>query len=194
MNFIVALLLIVWIYFLTVLYRAKTGFWYYLLGSVGVFSFAMYYIEPLAVPFLQRMVAAFTGAIGSITGLYGSYFESGMLFISHNGANLSLYIDFECSGVIEIIAFLSLLMFYKVFSVYERIIVGIIGTLLLFVFNVMRIFIICIAVYFGGTDLYFISHTVIGRIFFYLCTVFLYFYVFTRPQIVREKPEGFNYG
>lgn len=194
MNFLVFILFIVFIYVMTVLYRAKTGFWYYLVGSVGFFAFAMYYIEPLAVPLLQKMVAACTGVIGNLTSLYSSYFQSGMLFISHNGTNLSLYIDFECSGVIEIIAFLSLLAFYKVFSIYERVIVGIVGTILLFGFNVMRIFIICFAVYFGGTDLYFISHTVIGRVFFYLCTVLLYFYVFTKPQIIRQKLKGFNYG
>lgn len=193
MNLLVIILLSVWLYMMTVLYRARTGFWYYLTGSVGFFAFSMYYIEPYAVPLLQKMVAASTGFIGTLTGLYSSYFQSGMLFVSHNGANLSLYIDFECSGVIEIIAFWSLLVFFRIFDIYERAVVGILGTLLLYFFNVMRIFVICLCVYWGGTDLYFVSHTVIGRIFFYLCTVLLYFYVFTRPQIMRQKAKGFGY-
>ena len=123
-------LLIVWIYALTVLYRAKLGFWYYVTGSVGFFTFAMIFIEPLAVPILQKQVAAVAGIFGELTGMYDSYFKAGILFISHNSTNLSLYIDFECSGVIEILAFLSLLIFFKVYSHYERVVVGLMGTLL----------------------------------------------------------------
>lgn len=193
MNWIVVCLLIVWIYVLTVLYRAKLGFWYYVVGSVGFFSFAMVFIEPLAVPILQKQVAAVAGILGELTGMYDSYFRAGILFISHNSANLSLYIDFECSGVIEILAFLALLIFFKVYTLYEKAVVGLLGTLLIFIFNVLRIFIICAVVYFGGMDYYFISHTIIGRVFFYVCTVLLYFYVFTKPQILRQSLGGFKH-
>ncbi len=193
MVFFVLVLLAIWVYIMTVLYRAKTGFWYYLVGSVGVFAFSMFFIEPVAVPFLQKNVATVAGVIGSVTGIFNSYFKSGLLFISHNGTNLSLFIDYECSGVIEILAFISLLAFFKIYKIYERVVVGFIGTLIIFMMNVLRIFVICLAVYFGGLDLYFIAHTIIGRIFFYICTVILYFYVFTKPQIIRQTLGGFNY-
>lgn len=184
---------VIWVYLLTVLYRAKNGFWMYMLGSVGVFTFSMIVIEPIAVPILQKNVAAVAGALGTLTGLYSSYFRSGILFISHNGTNLSLYIDFECSGVIEIIAFISLLFFFAVYDKFERVIVGFVGSLAIFMFNVMRIFIICLSVYFGGMKIYFTAHSIIGRLFFYVCTIFLYFYVFTKPQIVRQRFGGFKH-
>lgn len=185
--------LIIWVYVLTVIRRAKAGFWYYLVGSVGLFSFSMILLEPLLVPILQKLVAAVTGFVGGLTGLFESYFDSGLLFISHNDINLSLFIDFECSGVIEILAFISLLAFFGIYERYERVIVGILGTLLIFFFNVMRIFIICITVYFGGMQIYFTAHTIIGRLFFYVCTVLLYFYVFTKPQVIRQSLGGFSH-
>lgn len=193
MLFLVTFFLVIWIYIMTVLYRAKTGFWYYLVGSVGFFFFSMYYIQPMAVPFLQKHVATMAGVIGDLTGIYSSFFQSGILYISHNGINLSLFIDYECSGIIEILAFLSLLVFFRIYEIYERFVVGIVGTLLIFYFNVFRIFIICSTVYLGGINMYFLAHTVIGRLFFYVCTVLLYFYVFTKPQIIRQRLGGFNY-
>ncbi|MCQ2531405.1 MAG: exosortase family protein XrtG [Saccharofermentans sp.] len=193
MRIILILFILLWIYILSVLYRSKNSFFYYLVGSVGLFTFSMIIIEPFAVPILQKNVAAVAGVIGDLTGIYSSYFNSGILFISHNATNLSLFIDFECSGVIEIIAFISLLAFFGIYDIYERVIIGFVGTIMIFVFNVLRIFIICISVYIGGMNIYFVAHTIIGRLFFYVCTVFLYFYVFTKSQIIRQKLGGIKH-
>lgn len=193
MKIVAVILLFVWVYVLTVLYRSKLGFWFYVAGSVGFFTFGMILIEPYAVPLLQKEVSAVCGFLGELTGYYSSYFNSGILFINNNGSNLSLYVDFECSGIIEILAFLALLIFFKVYLWHEKIIVGILGTLLIFIFNVLRIFLICVVVYYGGLEWYFVSHTIIGRLFFYACTVLLYFYVFTKPQIIRQTLGGFSH-
>ena len=48
-------------------------------------------------------------------------------------------------------------------------------------------------IHFLGTDYYYMAHTIVGRIFFYLLQVILYFYVFTKPQVLRMKTGGFNY-
>ena len=44
-----------------------------------------------------------------------------------------------------------------------------------------------------GTDFYYIAHTIIGRIVFYILQVILYFYVFTKPQVLGMKTGGFGY-
>ncbi|MBR3463926.1 MAG: exosortase family protein XrtG, partial [Clostridiales bacterium] len=99
----------------------------------------------------------------------------------------------ECSGVIEISAFLSLLLFFSVYHIPERIYIGVIGTLYTLVTNALRIVIICFVIHFCGTDYYYFAHTFVGRIVFYILQVVLYFYVFTRPQIKRTKTGGFAY-
>ena len=106
MNWLVFVCLLGWIYILTVLYRAKLNFWYYICGSVGLFIFSLILIEPYVVVPLQKAVSAVAGVIGGLTHLYDSYFQQGILFIQNGGTSLSLYIDFECSGVIEMLAFL----------------------------------------------------------------------------------------
>jgi exosortase family protein XrtG len=90
-------------------------------------------------------------------------------------------------------AFLALLWFFQVYEVHEKVVVSIAGSLAIFVSNVLRIFLICLLIRIFGKDIYFLAHTVIGRIFFYACSVLLYFYVFTKPQIIRQKVGAFHY-
>lgn len=193
MNWLVILLLIAWIYLLYAMKRADMGVWYFIFGSVGFFIFAMIMIEPIVVVPLKKAVSAVAGLLGEVTGVYDSYFQQGILFIESGAESLSLYIDFECSGVIEILAFMALLWFFPVYEVHEKIVVSIVGIFAIFVMNVLRIFIICLLIHLFGNDMYFFAHTIFGRIFFYICTVILYFYVFTKPQIIRQKVGAFHY-
>ena len=107
---------------------------------------------------------------------------------------MTLLIDFECSGIIEIMAFLSLLIFFNVYNWSEKLMIGIGGFCYIMLCNVLRIVMICLAVHFLGMSAYYVFHTFIGRIFFYVLSVYLYFYVFTKPQIVKMKVGNFSYG
>lgn len=60
--------------------------------------------------------------------------------------------------------------------------------------NALRIVMICMSVYFWGMGAYYVVHTFIGRIFFYVLSVYLYFYVFTKPQVIKMKVGSFSYG
>lgn len=193
MNYFAIILFVIWLYVLSVLRRGKLAFWHFLVGSVGMFVFLMIWIQPIITVPLAKIVAAVSGILGDLTGLYDSYFLYGILFINNKKGAISLYIDYECSGVIEIMAFSSLLWFYSVYQLHEKIIVNIAGFFAIFFANVMRIFIICVLIYFYGNDIYFLAHTIFGRLFFYACSVLLYFYVFTKSQIIRQKVGKVSY-
>lgn len=193
MNWLSVVFAIVWVYVLTVLKRCKLDFWLYLVGSVGMFLLCLVWLEPVLVVPLQKAVAVVSGMLGELTGVFDSYFQKGMLFIQNGGNSLSLYIDFECSGIIETMAFLALLWFFPVYRFYEKIVVSFAGILAIFLFNVLRIYLICILIYFFGDEIYFYAHTVFARIFFYICTIMLYFFVFTKSHIIRQKVGAFHY-
>lgn len=193
MNYLTVPAFILWLYFLSVLKRSKLDFWYFLTGSVGMFIFMLIWLEPLLVNPLIKAVSAVAGIVGGLSGMYDSYFEYGLLFISNSEANISLYIDYECSGIIEIMAFSSMLWFFGVYKIHEKIVINILGILCIFAANIIRIFVISALIRSMGNDIYYLAHTVFGRIVFYIFSVALYFYVFTRPQIVRQKVGNFNY-
>lgn len=184
---------IVWIYFLWVLKRAQLRFQRFVLGSVGLFIFMMLVIQPVVTEPLTKIIALSAGQLGEITGLYDSYYQYSMLFIPKSTAAVSLYIDYECSGVIEIMAFTSLLWFFNVYKVHEKVILTFVGVFAISIFNIIRIFVICLMIYMWGNDMFYFAHSIFGRIVFYALSVALYFYVFTRGQIKRQKVGSFNY-
>lgn len=185
---------IVWLYVLWTCHRGKLKFFEFVIGSVGTFVFMMIWVQPVITAPLTKLVALVSGELGELTGMYDSYYQYSMLFIPKSTAAVSMYVDLECSGVIETMAFLSLLFFFDVYNFYEKIIVSIIGILGIFMANVIRIFLICAMVYQWGNGIYYFAHSIFGRLIFYAFSVALYFYVFTKSQIVRQQIGNFSYG
>lgn len=195
MKYLIGIIAVfVWLYLLHVTDRAKLPFWHYILGAMGLFLLMMFYVRPVLTEPLARAVAALAGLVGEITGTFSPFFKYGILFVQSDVGAITLQIDFECSGIIEIMAFLALLVFFRVYTVAERVIVSICGILYIMLANALRIILICEMIHFGGLDLYYMSHAVVGRLVFYVLSVLLYFYVFTKPQIVRMRLGKFSYG
>lgn len=193
MSILIAILFVGWVYLLTVLHRAKLPFFKFFVGSVGIFLFMMILIQPIITVPLENVVASTTGLIGKATKMYYAYPQYSLIFIENSKESISMYIDYECSGVIEIMAFLSLLWFFPVYNSIEKLVVSLIGAVWVFFSNVTRLFLICVIIYFGGNDTYFFAHAIFGRIIFYCMTILLYYMVFTKSQIVRQKVGKFNY-
>lgn len=183
-----------WIYILSVLTRANLPFFKFIVGSVGLFFFAMLALEPFLIKPLGHAVTAVASLIGGLTGHFEAFPEYSLIFISRNTSFISFYIDYECSGLIEMVAYISLLWFFSVYNTAEKAILTVIGVAWIILSNVLRIVVICIIIYYGGNDIFYFAHTIFGRIIFYALSVTLYFYVFTKSHIVRQKVGQFHYG
>jgi len=183
-----------WVYLLSVLTRAKLPFFKFLVGSVGLFFFAMLALEPYLVMPLGHVVSAVAGLVGTLTGYFEAFPDYSLIFISKNASFISFYIDYECSGLIEMVAYLSLLWFFAIYNTAEKVILSVIGVAWIILSNVLRIVVICIIIFYGGNDVFYFAHTIFGRIVFYALSVALYFYVFTKSHIVRQKVGQFHYG
>lgn len=190
---ILLIFLVVWLYILHVTKKAKLQFWHFLWGSAGLFVIIFVGFKDVLTQPMANIVAAVAGIVGKMTGVFEPYYKYGIIFVESAKDSITLKIDFECSGIIEITAFLSLLIFFNVYSRYEKVIIGCIGTVYIIVANALRIILICLIIHFKGVDYYYISHALIGRIFFYILSIILYFYVFTKAQIISQKVGGFGY-
>mgnify|MGYP001042217578 FL=1 len=184
---------LVWIYLLSVFTRGKLYFYQFIWGSVGLFVFMMMWIQPVAIRPLTNLVCSAAGVAGRMTGFYESYSEYSMLFVQHGSEAISLCIDYECSGIIEMMAYVSMLAFFRVYDWMQRIILSVLGWMMIFFANIIRLFVIGTTIYYFGNDAYYIAHTIVGRIIFYALSVILYYYIFTKSQIVKQKIGGFHY-
>lgn len=184
---------LVWAYLLSVFTRGKLYFYQFIWGSVGIFVFMMMWVQPVAIQPLTSLVCSAAGVVGRMTGFYESYSEYSMLFVQHGSEAISLCIDYECSGIIEMMAYVSMLAFFRVYDWMQRIVLSVLGCMMIFFANIIRLFVICTTIYYFGNDAYYIAHTIVGRIIFYALSVILYYYIFTKSQIVKQKIGGFHY-
>lgn len=183
----------VWIYILTVFKRRKLEFYYFLLGSIGTFLFAFVLLKGIMTEILTTLTCFLTGLLGNALGIFKAYTTHSILFVENADGPISLYVDFECGGVIEILVFISLIFFFAVYNVKEKIGISLIGIVWIIAANIIRLFSICLIINRFGNESYYVAHTIVGRLIFYALSIILYFYVFTRAQIRRQRVGEFGY-
>ena len=142
---------------------------------------------------LTTLTCFLTGLLGNALGIFKAYTTHSILFVENADGPISLYVDFECGGVIEILVFISLIFFFAVYNVKEKIGISLIGIVWIIAANIIRLFSICLIINRFGNESYYVAHTIVGRLIFYALSIILYFYVFTRAQIRRQRVGEFGY-
>ena len=194
-TLIIALIILfaAWIYILTVFKRRKLEFFYFLTGRIGTFLFSFAVLRNFLAKILTTLTCFLTGLLGNALGIFKAYTSHSILFVENSDGPISLYVDFECGGVIEILVFISLIFFFAVYNVREKICISLIGALWIIAANIIRLFSICLIINQFGNESYYVAHTIVGRLLFYALSIILYFYVFTRTQIRRQRVGEFDY-
>lgn len=184
--------IIVWLYLLSVCRRGELSFYHFIIGSIGLFIIAMFQLDY----YQQFVISSFVhllAPIGQMTGIFTSFPEAGSFLISNLDTSMAFYIDLECSGIIEMLVFVCLVLFFDVYSKKEKVLYSIGGVIMIVLFNCIRMLLILSIIFYGGAEYYLVSHSIVGRIVFYVLTIILYFRVFTKKQIDRQKVGDFAY-
>ncbi len=184
---------VIWIYSLTVFKRRKLEFFYFLVGSIGTFLFSFLVLRKPLTEILATVTCFLTGILGNILGFFKAYTSYSILFVENADGPISLYVDFECSGVIEMLVFISLIFFFAVYNLKEKILISLAGIVWIMAANIIRLFSICVIINQLGNESYYMAHTIVGRLIFYALSIILYFYVFTRAQIRKQRVGEFGY-
>ncbi len=187
------LLLAVWIYVLTVLKRAKLTAFHFMVGSAGMFTFVFVAGKKVLTSICATLLMYLLEQIGHVFSFYTVYKDYYVMFINNGDANISMLIDYECCGIIEILVVVSIVCFFPLFNWKEKILYSLMGYFYTTIANVIRLLVISHIIYVHGNNSYYIAHSFIGRIVFYVLTVMLYFYLISRKQIQNQKIGNFDY-
>ena len=106
------IIVVVWLYVLRVTRKSELPAWRFIWGSCGLFVLMMVFVRPYCMQPLAQFVAVIAGGFGKLTGMFSAYFKYGVIFVDSKAGAISLLIDFECSGILEIMAFVSLVAFF----------------------------------------------------------------------------------
>lgn len=192
-SVVLIILFIAWLYLLSVFKRKQLEFYYFLVGSIGLFLFSFIVLRKPLTTLLTRSTCYLTGLLGNALGFFKAYTTHAILFVENADGPISLYVDFECGGVIEILVFIALIAFFAVYKWWEKIWISLVGILWIMGANIIRLFSICLIINQFGNESYYMAHTIVGRLIFYALSIILYFYVFTRAQIRKQRVGEFGY-
>lgn len=173
----------IWLYLLSVLKRAQTPAFFFIIGCAGLFFILIGFSDPYWVWFFTHAVINGVKWIGETTGMCEIMNHYGLVSINNPYGPLTMSIDYECSGIIETTAFVSLVAFFPLFNRYEKVFFGIFGILWIYVANVIRLGIVIVIVHIHGGSAFFLAHSILGRLIFYILVITLYYNVFTYSQI-----------
>lgn len=183
---------IIWLYVISVLKRANLSAFFFIVGSVGLFFILITLSDPYWVWFFTHAVMHGIGWFGSLTHMSEIMPKYGLVSINNSTSPVMMAIDYECSGIIETSAFISMVVFFPLYNNFEKIFFSIVGTLWIYVANVIRLATVVVIVHFGGGNLFFLAHTILGRLVFYVLVIMLYYNVFTYSQISHSLYRNFK--
>jgi len=184
--------IIVWLYIISVLKRAHLSAYYFIAGSVGLFFILIALGNPYWVWFMTHLVINGVATLGDLTHWCRVFTKYGIVYIDNSVNPVTMSIDYECSGIIETTAFIGLLAFFPTYSRQEKNFYLIVGIVWIYLANVMRLMLVVSLVYFGGAGWYFMAHTLLGRLFFYVLVIVLYYNVFTYSQLSQSLYTNFK--
>lgn len=182
---------IIWIYGLSVLKRGNLSSFYFWWGSIGLFIIGAFVFHPYLMWLVADILTNTLGIFANITHWFNVYPITNFIQINSENSSVQLFVDYECSGVIEFLAYISLVAFYPLYDRQAKIITGIIGTLWIFIANIIRLLLIIVIVRYCGVGSLFWAHSVLGRLLFYSLVIILYYNVFTQPQLVTDLNQRF---
>jgi exosortase family protein XrtG len=176
----------IWLVLYLFLQKARAWLLAYMLGTVGFTLLVVYAFRGSAVEsFIERTSALSAHYLSSALGIPTKVFFNApgtllVLIVYQEVGWTAIEIDIECSGLLEFMVFTGLMLFFNGFTWKYRATVLPLGIAATFVMNVVRIAIIVATIHFGGKNMIYVAHTVVGRAIFFMMVIALYWYVFTR--------------
>lgn len=186
---------ILWIYLLNVLKRNRMSAFFFILGGIGFFFIILGLSKPYWVFLLSHIVVMGTSFFWSWTHWVQGNPMHNFLYIFDFRSSISISIDYECSGIIESCAYVSLVLFFPAYSRKEKLLYSLIGLIWIYFTNIIRLSVVIIVVHFLGVKAFYLSHSILGRVVFYISILILYYKIFTYTQVTKNSIINFkNFG
>lgn len=194
MFWLIVLLGGAWLYVLSVLKRIGWSAAYVVLGVVGTFFIIISLANNNVISFLMHLNTSGAGIVGMLTGFYTVAPTLGIIHIVSGQSAINLFITYECSALIELAAYIALVLFFPFFkNLQQRLKLLGFGVIYLLLANMLRLTVTALIIHFLGLPSLIWAHVIVGRLIFYVLTIILYFYVFTRSQVLHIKIGRFDF-
>ncbi|PEA54644.1 exosortase family protein XrtG [Bacillus pseudomycoides] len=181
------LLIVLCIFGYMMMQRIGLRFFTFIVGSVGFFTICMLYFLPYVEKYANIVNSYVLEWISTVFPVFDVHRELALVTIETGKGIVTMVLNYECSGGIELLVFLSLVLFFPFGNIKTKALSTIFGLFFLIVANILRLLFIIVVTKIFGADAYKLVHMVFARILFFGLTVYLYYVLFTLVQIRYQK-------
>ncbi len=187
---------IIWLLGVIFFRRFRVWILYYLVGTVGlayllvvlltrVFNFELIVAHSIAlvVHDILNFVAIQTEIFQHAPGVLL------VLVVTQKIGWTVLQIGVESSGMLEISVLVSLVAFYPLWAWHKKVVLALIGGAFTWLANVARMLIIALMLHFLGKEVLVLAHTFIGKAFFFIVTIVIYWFLVTTNSLTEIKKK-----
>jgi exosortase family protein XrtG len=174
---------LLWIFSLILFKKTKMNFFKFLAGSVGIFTISMIFFLPYLEGNLNVLISNTLNIIGRSTNYFQVFKENSIVSVDTRDGIVSIFINYECSGVIEMLVFTSLALFFPFGGRARKILLTVGGNIFIFLANIIRVLFIIFVTKTLGASAFYLAHTLLARILFFVLMIILYYFVFTATHL-----------
>lgn len=161
----------------------------FILGSVSLFIIVIVFAGSKIENIITIMELYILKLLENYLYNYEVLIREASIIIESKCLMNSIKVNYECSGVIEILSFLSITIFYPVKKKWRKFISILRGTIMIFIGNLSRIIIIIASFYYFNKIGFNIMYLVVSKLFFYSVVLVVYYYELTRIHIKEMWEE-----
>lgn len=176
-----------WGFFLILFKNAKMNFFKFLVGSIGLFTISMIFFLPYLEGNLNTSISNTLNEISKHTSYFQVFKDNSIISIETKSGIVSILIDYECSGIIEMLVFTSLSLFFPFGGTIRKILLTIVGNIYIYFANIIRVLFIIFVTKTFGAETFYLAHTILARILFFIFMIILYYFVFTYTHLKYQK-------
>jgi exosortase family protein XrtG len=174
------------VYIIGVIYFRRRRAWlgYYLFATVGLTLILVFGAQLTGLSdHIEYLVTWLTARASTLVGIQAQFLGQNELMVADKAGWVILRTTIECSALIETSVLICLVAFYPAFSWVKKTVILLIGLTITWAANIIRLLIITGMTAGFGRQAVFFGHAIVGRLFFLVVTVALYWYILTIPTI-----------
>ncbi len=173
-------------YLIGVIYFRRRRAWlgYYLFATVGLTLILVFGAQLTGLSDrIEYLVTWLTARASLLLGIQAQFLGQNELMVSDKAGWVILRTTIECSALIETSVLIALVAFYPAFRWTKKAAILSFGLPITWLSNIVRLLIITAVTAFFGRQAVFFGHAVVGRFFFLVVTIALYWYILTMPTV-----------
>ncbi|MCB2178840.1 exosortase/archaeosortase family protein [bacterium] len=191
--------ILVWVIAIIFFRHYRVWFFYYLAGTIGLAFILVYLTKNIlhAEVYLAQSVAFSVHHFANLIQIPTQIFPKApglllVLVIVQNIGWTALEVGVESSSLLEMCVLVSIVVFYPGWNLAGRTLRILAGIALTWIANTMRMILIMLMLHVFGKHVLVLAHTFLGKLFFFICTIAIYWFLITRPTLKNIKANIFS--